>query len=114
MLEIPAGNEQTLQLDKNLARVDPNLPAVKGVITDAAGNLYISDSQNGVVEVPNPSGTPQTASAILISGVPAEGQVAIDSAAQFDVCSHHAEAGQRSGRCGQGRVSVMPSSAPLP
>ena len=32
-----------------MARVDPNLPAVKGVTTDAAGNLYISDSQVGVV-----------------------------------------------------------------
>jgi sugar lactone lactonase YvrE len=63
-----------------LTRVDPNLPAVKGVITDAAGNLYISDLQVGVVEVPNPSGTPETSSAVLVSGVPAEGAVAIDSA----------------------------------
>ena len=63
-----------------LPRVDPMLPAVKGVITDAAGNLYISDSQTGVVEVPNPSGTPQTSSAILLTGVPAGGQVAVDAA----------------------------------
>ncbi len=61
-------------------RVDPNLPAVNGVITDAAGNLYISDSQVGVVMVPNPSGTPQTASAVLVSGVPAGGEVSIDAA----------------------------------
>jgi hypothetical protein len=87
VLEIPAtatsGQYQTVGKvngDATLARVDPNLPAVKGVITDAAGNLYISDSQVGVVEVPNPSGTPQTSSAILVSGVPAGGEVAIDSA----------------------------------
>jgi hypothetical protein len=69
--------------DANLARVDPNLPAVKGIAIDAAGNLYVSDSQVGVVEIPNPSGTPQTASAVLVSGVPAGGQVAIDSAHNF-------------------------------
>ncbi len=78
VLEIPAGASATS--DKNLARVDPNLPAVKGVIADAAGNLYISDLQTGVVEVPNPSGTPQTSSAVLIAGLPAGGQAAIDAA----------------------------------
>jgi sugar lactone lactonase YvrE len=61
-----------------LTRVDPNLPSVKGVITDAAGNLYISDSQVGVVEVPNPSGTPETSSAVLVTPVPSQGEVAID------------------------------------
>lgn len=66
--------------DATLARVDPNLPSVKGVTTDPAGNLYISDSQVGVVMVPNPAGTPQTSSAVLISGVPAGGQVAVDPA----------------------------------
>ncbi len=78
VLEIPVGT--TSAKDAGLPRVDPNLPAVKGVSTDAAGNLYISDSQVGVVEVPNPAGTPQTTSAVLVSGVPAGGQVAIDSA----------------------------------
>jgi hypothetical protein len=80
VLEIPASATTPYTSDAALPRVDPMLPAVKGVITDAAGNLYISDLQTGVVEVPNPSGTPQTASAILLSGVPAGGQVAIDSA----------------------------------
>jgi hypothetical protein len=75
--EIPAGTAE-LSADTGLTRVDPNLPAVTGVITDAAGNLYISDSQVGVVEVPNPSGTPQTASAVVLSGVPGGGEVAID------------------------------------
>jgi hypothetical protein len=75
------GSGKTLvEGDATLARVDPMLPSVKGVTTDAAGNLYISDSQVGVVEVPNPSGTPQTAAAVLISGVPAGGQVSVDSA----------------------------------
>jgi hypothetical protein len=85
VLEIPGnatnGEFQTVGKvngDANLARVDPNLPAVKGVAIDAAGNLYVSDSQVGVVEIPNPSGTPQTASAVVVSGVPAGGQVAID------------------------------------
>ena len=63
--------------------MDPNLPAVKGVVTDAAGNLYISDSQVGVVMVPNPSGTPQTSAAVLVSGVPAGGAVALDAARNF-------------------------------
>jgi len=66
--------------DATLARVDPNLPAVTGVVTDAQGNLYISDSQVGVVMVPNPSGTPQTASAVLLTPVTAQGEVALDRA----------------------------------
>jgi hypothetical protein len=78
VLEIPANAATPYTSDATLPRVDPMLPAVKGVITDAAGNLYISDLQTGVVEVPNPAGTPQTASAVLLSGVPAGGQVAID------------------------------------
>ena len=84
VLEIPgtATNGQYTS-DTGLARVDPNLPAVKGVAIDAAGNLYVSDSQVGVVEIPNPSGTPQTASAVLVAGVPSGGQVAIDAAHNF-------------------------------
>lgn len=81
VLEVPANTTNgQYTSDKSLPRVDPNLAAVKGVITDAAGNLYISDSQVGVVMVPNPSGTPETSSAVLISGVPAGGAVALDSA----------------------------------
>jgi hypothetical protein len=75
--EIAAGTPE-LSTDAGLPRVDPSLPAVTGVITDAAGNLYISDSQVGVVMVPNPSGTPQTSSAVVLSGVPAGGEVAFD------------------------------------
>jgi sugar lactone lactonase YvrE len=84
VMEVPANTTNgQYTSDKGLLRVDPNLAAVKGVITDAAGNLYISDSQVGVVMVPNPSGTPETASAVLVTGVPAGGAVALDSAHNF-------------------------------
>lgn len=77
--EIPAGTTG-LTSDSGLTRVDPNLPDVTAVVTDATGNLYISDGQQGVYVVPNPSGTPQTADAYLLSSVPATGEVAIDPA----------------------------------
>ena len=79
VLMIPAGSPE-LASDTGLARVDPNLPSVTGVATDAAGNLYISDSKLGVFMVPNPSGTPNTAGAVLLTTVPATGQVTLDSA----------------------------------
>jgi hypothetical protein len=63
-----------------IVRVDPNLPNVQAVVTDAAGNLYISDGNEGVFMVPNPSGTPQTSAAVMLSPVLAEGEVAIDPA----------------------------------
>ena len=74
--EVPASvtNAQQLQSDKGLTRVDPNLPAVTGVITDSKGNLYISDSQVGVVMVPNTTGVPDTANAVVITAVPAQGR----------------------------------------
>ena len=82
--EVPASTASgQYTSDAGLPRVDPNLPAVTGVITDAAGNLYISDSQVGVVMVPNPSGTPETSSAVLVVPVPAQGEVAIDLAHNF-------------------------------
>jgi sugar lactone lactonase YvrE len=79
VLMIPAGSTG-LTTDVGLARVDPNLPAVTGVTADAAGNLYISDSTEGVFFIPNPSGTPQTSSAVLLTPVPANGQVSVDLA----------------------------------
>jgi hypothetical protein len=78
VLMIPAGTTG-LTSDAALTRVDPNLPAVTGVATDAAGNLYISDSTDGVFLVPNPSGTPQTASAVLLTPVSATAQVSVDT-----------------------------------
>ena len=75
--EIPAG-ETGLTSDSGLTRVDPNLPSVSGIITDPNGNLYVSDSTDGVFMIPNPSGTPETNSAVLLTPVPAQGEVAID------------------------------------
>ncbi len=73
-----ANSANVLTTDTGLPRVDPNLPDVTGVITDSAGNLYISDGTDGVFVVPNPSGTPQTSAAYQVSAVPAQGEVAID------------------------------------
>ena len=78
VLMIPAGSTSVAS-DTTLARVDPNLPTVTGVTTDASGNLYISDSTDGVFFVPNPSGTPKTSAAVLLTPLPADGQVSVDS-----------------------------------
>jgi hypothetical protein len=79
LYRVPAGSsELAADTDPSITRVDPNLPSVSGVITDAAGNLYVSDSTDGVFMIPNPSGTPQTSAAVWLSPVPAEGEVAID------------------------------------
>jgi len=63
-----------------LTRVDPNLPDVTAVVTDAAGNLYISDGDNGVFMIPNPSGTPNPSAAVMLSPLPTQGEVSIDAA----------------------------------
>ena len=77
---IPAGQTQVpSDTSSSIVRVDPNLPSVTAVTTDAYGNVYISDSTVGVVMVPNPSGTPNTAAATLLTSVPATGQVSVDS-----------------------------------
>jgi sugar lactone lactonase YvrE len=73
-----ANSADVLTTDAGLARVDPNLPNVTGVITDPSGNLYISDGSDGVFVVPNSSGTVETSSAYQVSAVPAQGEVAID------------------------------------
>jgi hypothetical protein len=75
--EIPTGSSE-LADETGLTRVDPMLPSASGVITDSAGNLYISDSTEGVFMVPNPSGTPQTSAAVMLTSVPAQGEVSID------------------------------------
>jgi sugar lactone lactonase YvrE len=63
-----------------IVRVDPSLPDVTGVVTDAAGNLYISDGDDGVFFVPNSNGTINTSAAVMLTPVPAQGEVAIDPA----------------------------------
>ena len=75
---VAAGTAGALTSDSGLTRVDPNLPSVSGVITDPSGNLYISDSTDGVFMVPNPSGTPNPSAAVMLTAVPAQGEVAID------------------------------------
>jgi hypothetical protein len=79
LYRIPAGSSGLAgDTDPSITRVDPNLPSVSGVTLDATGNLYVSDSKAGVFLIPNPSGTPQTSSTVMVTPVPAQGEVAID------------------------------------
>jgi sugar lactone lactonase YvrE len=85
VFEIPAGETGLTAPsgqypETSLPRVDPNLPNVTGVMIDAQGNLYIGDANLGVFMVPNPSGTPQTSAAVMLTPVPAQGEVAVDPA----------------------------------
>ncbi len=63
-----------------IVRVDPMLPDVTGVVTDAQGNLYVSDADDGVFMIPNPSGTPETSQTVMLSPLPTQGEVAVDPA----------------------------------
>ena len=103
---IPAGTTG-LASDAGLARVDPNLPAVTGVTTDAAGNLYISDSKEGVFFVPNPSGTPETSSAALLTPLPADGQVSVDLTRQILYIPTNQAAARQSPKLGSMRHSWL-------
>jgi hypothetical protein len=76
----PSSGAWTITGSSCLTRVDPNLPNVTGVVTDAAGNLYISDGSEGVFMVPNPSGTPAPSDASLLTTLPTQGEVAVDPA----------------------------------
>ena len=84
VLEYPAGQAFTPgQAESGLPRVDPELTYIEGVQPDAAGNLYISDAQAGVVMVPAAKGPglqPQTAAAVYLSPVAGLGSVSIDFA----------------------------------
>jgi hypothetical protein len=87
VLLIPAGITG-LTTDTGLARVDPVvagsspttylLSNISGTAVDAAGNLYIGDSVAGVFMVPNESGTLVPADWVMISPIPAGGQISID------------------------------------
>lgn len=79
---VPTGSTD-LASDAGLTRVDPLLPNVVGVSSDAAGNLYIADSKLGIFFVPNPTGTPNTAAAQLLSPVSGNGQPAVDTLHQI-------------------------------
>ena len=77
---IPAGDTLVpSDTDSHIVRVDPNLGNVTGVATDANGNVYVGDSKAGVYMIPNPSGTPNTAGAVLLTTLPAAGGVSVDS-----------------------------------
>ncbi len=77
---IPAGDTLIpTDTDSRIVRVDPNLANLTGVATDANGNVYVGDSKAGVYMIPNPSGTPNTAGAILLTALPAAGGVSVDS-----------------------------------
>jgi hypothetical protein len=76
---IPAGDTNVpSDTDSRIVRVDPNLANVTAVTTDVYGNVYVSDSQAGVFLVPN-TGTPNTAGSVILTSVPATGQVSVDS-----------------------------------
>jgi hypothetical protein len=66
--------------DADLTNVAP--PAITnatGVAADATGNLYASDGKAGIYLIPNPSGTPNTAGAIQLTPLTAQGAVAVDT-----------------------------------
>ena len=72
--EIPAG-QTGLTSDSGLTRVDPSLPQVTGVTADSAGNIYISDLQNGVYLLPK--GFTPSSVANLLTPVYAQGSVGV-------------------------------------
>ena len=72
--EIPAG-KAGLTSDSGLKRIDPSLPSVTAVTVDSNGNIYISDSTDGVYLLT--SGSSSSAAAILLTSVPAQGSVGV-------------------------------------
>ena len=60
-------------IEATLTRVTPNSPNVKGVSVDAAGNVYVSDGNDGVYLVPLVSGVPTPANAVLLTTAAAQG-----------------------------------------
>ena len=83
ILRVAAG-QSGLTGEASMTRVDPVvggsavLSNIDGVSVDAAGNVYISDSVQGVVLVPNENGTPNPNDAYLLSPVPAATNVDFD------------------------------------
>jgi sugar lactone lactonase YvrE len=77
---VPAGQTNVpYDTSSPIVRIDPNLANVTAVATDSNGTLYISDSKAGVFMVPNPAGTPNPNAAVMLTSVPATGQVSVDS-----------------------------------
>lgn len=83
VIEVPAGTVG-LANDKGLTAVDPQyqgkslLQNITGMAVDAAGNLYVGDSSVGVYMVPNEGGTLNPNDWVMITPVPATGQISID------------------------------------
>jgi sugar lactone lactonase YvrE len=83
LYELPAGTPYQSNGEAGLSPIALNLTNIEGVQTDAAGNLYVSDAQAGVVMVPAAKGPglqPQTAAAVYLSPVAGLGSVSIDFA----------------------------------
>jgi hypothetical protein len=79
VLRIPAGTTG-LTSESALIRVDPNLNNIQGVTVDATGNVYVADQSAGVFLVPNESGTPNPAHAVLLTPAQAQGTPSLDQA----------------------------------
>jgi sugar lactone lactonase YvrE len=66
--------------DAGLTNVAPAaMTDTTGVASDATGNLYASDGKAGIYLIPNPSGTPDTANALQLTSMTAQGAVAVDT-----------------------------------
>lgn len=86
VLLVPAGTIGVAN-DKSLQRVDPIvagssptqyvLSGITGTAVDAAGNLYIGDSSAGIFMVPNQGGTLNPSAWVMLSPIPAQGQISI-------------------------------------
>jgi sugar lactone lactonase YvrE len=91
VLEVPAGttglaNDQSLAyvdpttIDPTSGKVVPLLSSITGMTVDAAGNLYVGDSGDGVFMVPNQGGTLNPAAWVMITPAPAQAQISLDKA----------------------------------
>jgi hypothetical protein len=91
ILRIPAGTTG-LPNEKGLVDVEPTilspttglpvplLSGISGMTVDSAGNLYVGDSNAGIFLVPNQGGTLNPAAWVMLTPVPAIGQLAINQA----------------------------------
>ena len=77
-IRVPAGTTG-LANDKGLARVDPMLTNPAGVAVDAAGNVYVGDTADGIFLVPNENTVPNPSDAFLLTAAPAEANVVFDA-----------------------------------
>ncbi len=57
---------------------NPKSQAVRAVAMDAAGDVFIADSNIGVYEVPNENGVPNPAHSFIVNTIPVQGGLALD------------------------------------